>query len=75
MFEAALDQVGVLARECAHVGDHLVDDIEGATAVGMHTVWVNFADAPLTTADPAPSETVRELPQVVAAIERIDAAG
>ena len=43
MFETALRHAGVRAAEAVHVGDHPVDDIEGASNVGMHTVWMNGA--------------------------------
>jgi len=36
IFEAALTQAGVAAREAAMVGDSLKADIEGAVALGMH---------------------------------------
>ena len=42
MFEAALRRTGVSARAAAHVGDHPIDDIEGARAVGMRAIWVNY---------------------------------
>ncbi len=41
MFEAALNHRGVPAHEAVHIGDHPVDDIQGAASVGMHTVWAN----------------------------------
>ena len=45
MFHAALERAGVPASATVHVGDQPVDDIEGARAVGMHTVWVNLGNA------------------------------
>ena len=41
MFQAALAHTGVDATAAVHVGDHPVDDIQGAREIGMHTVWVN----------------------------------
>ncbi len=41
MFHAALRQTGVSATAIIHVGDDPEHDIQGARAVGMHTVWVN----------------------------------
>jgi len=43
MFEAALERTGVAATRAVHVGDHPVDDIQGAREVGMFTIWVNRA--------------------------------
>lgn len=42
MFEAALARTGVTAAEAVHVGDHPIDDIQGAREVGMFTIWVNL---------------------------------
>lgn len=43
MFERALAHAGVPPSEAVHVGDHPVDDIEGAGAAGMATIWLNPA--------------------------------
>jgi FMN phosphatase YigB (HAD superfamily) len=46
------------------VGDHLHDDIAGAAAVGMHTIWIN----PDRTIEPdqgiSPSHTVHTIVDV-----------
>jgi putative hydrolase of the HAD superfamily len=44
LFLAALAHTGVAASNTVHIGDHPVDDIQGAKAVGMKTVWVNLDD-------------------------------
>jgi putative hydrolase of the HAD superfamily len=41
IFQAALDRLGVRAQEAAMVGDSLVEDVEGARALGMHAVLVD----------------------------------
>lgn len=41
MFQAALQQTGVNARDIIHVGDDPVHDVQGARDMGMRTVWVN----------------------------------
>src|SRR5918912_3158182 len=50
IFRAALERLGVEAREAAVVGDSLEDDIEGARALGMRAVLVDregrFPDVP-----------------------------
>lgn len=73
MFQAALCHAGAAPDESIHVGDHLIDDVQGAAAVGMHTIWVNLNDQPLTPDGPRPSGTVcgmSEVPGAVVAIER-----
>ena len=40
IFRSLLDELGVAPEEAVHVGDRLLDDIEGASAVGMRTIWL-----------------------------------
>jgi putative hydrolase of the HAD superfamily len=74
MFEAALRTAGVSAERCIHIGDHPVDDIAGATAVGMHTIWVNWHAAALPTDAPRPSREVADLAAIPDAVRAISAA-
>ena len=38
IFEAALERLGLAADEVVHVGDHEVEDVEGARAVGLRAL-------------------------------------
>jgi len=40
IFEIVLERLGVEPREALHVGDNLADDVSGAAAAGIHTVWL-----------------------------------
>ncbi|WP_193073396.1 HAD family hydrolase [Pseudomonas sp. FME51] len=40
-FLAALERAGVEPHQALHIGDHPVDDIQGAREVGLHTLWFN----------------------------------
>ncbi len=71
MFRAALKHTGASARETVHVGDHLVDDIQGAAGVGMHTIWVNLTGSPPPTETAAPTDTVSRVQDIPAAVIRI----
>jgi 2-haloalkanoic acid dehalogenase type II len=68
MFEAALNRTGVAPDAMVHVGDHPVDDIAGAAALGIHTIWVNRrgvdypADAPATRT----AADLRDVPRIIA---------
>ena len=44
IFQAALERLGVEAREAAMVGDSLEDDVEGARALGMRAFLVDRDD-------------------------------
>jgi putative hydrolase of the HAD superfamily len=74
MFHAALQHAAAKPSESVHIGDHLVDDMEGAANVGMHTVWVNLNDSDHPEHALRPSETVSKLQDIDHAIERIDSA-
>jgi putative hydrolase of the HAD superfamily len=72
MFQAALQRSGVAAREVVHVGDDPEHDIAGASAVGMHTVWINPRGLPWP-AGPRPSRQINSLRQLPRAIAEIAA--
>jgi len=71
IFHAALSAAGVAPAESIHVGDNLVDDIHGAAAVGMHTIWVNIGRAGVEDSDARPSEVVEHLRDLPTAVGRI----
>lgn len=41
MFEKALSYAGVQAPQAVHIGDHPVNDVQAARALGIRTIWVN----------------------------------
>jgi putative hydrolase of the HAD superfamily len=71
MFRAALSKTGARPEESIHVGDHLVDDVRGASDVGMHTIWVNLRAHDLPDDATAPTHTVRTLSEIPAGVETI----
>ena len=72
MFRAALNAAGIDPTRAVHIGDNLVDDVHGAQAVGMRTIWVNLDDT-----DPAPDSAepdaivthLSQLPEVIAGLD------
>lgn len=70
MFERALAHAGVTPAEAVHVGDHPVDDIEGARGVGMHTVWVDLNDAEDKAAASVTVDRLRDIPGAIEGLER-----
>lgn len=72
MFQTALDQAGVQAHRCVHIGDHLDDDIKGAKAVGMHSIWVNLNNAQSIEKTLKPSYEVNQLNEIVSAVASIE---
>lgn len=67
MFHAALEQAGVAAHQIAHVGDNAEHDVQGARAVGMHTVWMN-SQAVSWPGGPRADREIENLKQLPAAI-------
>jgi len=64
MFRAALEHARSHPGEAVHVGDHLLDDIEGAAGVGMHTIWVNLDRITPPENATSPSQVVHDLVDV-----------
>ena len=71
MFRAALTHVNASPHESVHIGDHLVDDVQGAADVGMHTIWVNLSESQHPGDSARPSAVVRDLKDIAQAIEHI----
>ena len=71
MFQAGMQASGAAGNEIVHVGDNPEHDILGAQQVGMHTVWMNMANAEWPGGPPA-DEEIRHLEELPAAIARID---
>jgi FMN hydrolase / 5-amino-6-(5-phospho-D-ribitylamino)uracil phosphatase len=46
LFLHALELAGCSAERAVHVGDHPLDDMEGAHRCGFHTIWANFKVLP-----------------------------
>ena len=66
-FRALLAAVGVAAAEAVFVGDRQHDDISGAAALGMRTVWVRNDAVP--KADVEPNAVIDELTELVAVVD------
>ncbi|MCG8613330.1 MAG: HAD-IA family hydrolase, partial [Pseudomonadales bacterium] len=42
IFQHALAQINAQPESCIHVGDHIIDDIQGAAESGIKTIWFNW---------------------------------
>ncbi len=69
MFERAMAHAGVTPGEAVHVGDHAIDDVQGATAAGMATVWVNLVDSDATPEATATVTSLEQLPGTLADLD------
>jgi putative hydrolase of the HAD superfamily len=66
-FRALLDALAVSPERCVFVGDRQHDDIGGAAALGMRTVWVRNDAVP--PADVVPDAVVGELSELVPIVD------
>ncbi len=41
LFELALEKTGLTPEEVMHIGDSISSDVKGASALGIHTLWLN----------------------------------
>ena len=73
MFNEALRKAKARPHQGIHIGDHLVDDIEGANSAGMHSIWMNHTGAALESHHSRPTREARALSELVAAVESIRA--
>lgn len=69
MFQRALAHAGVAAAQAVHVGDHLVDDVQGAREAGMATVWLNRGQTDEPVDADATVTSLAELPAALAAMD------
>ncbi len=67
IFQAALTHAGVEPRRVVHVGDDPKNDVLGAAAVGMRTVWYNPALSPWPGGQ-VPDAVIRSLSELADAL-------
>ena len=72
MFEKVSQITDVPPQNSVHIGDNLVDDIEGAANANFLSIWVNLKAETLKTGDAAPSRIVEHLSEIPAAISSLD---
>ncbi len=64
-FQLMVEALGVPAEECLFVGDSQHDDVQGAHAAGMRTVWLTRGGAPLDLRWATPDYQVKDLAGVL----------
>ena len=73
IFRMTLDSLHARPEQAVHVGDHVINDVQGAKQVGMRTVWIEGFYQREDPTDPKtePDIAVPDLGQVVGAIEKL----
>ena len=72
MFQRVSEITDVPPQNSIHIGDNLVDDIEGAANANFLSIWVNLKAETLKTGDATPSRIVEHLSEIPAAISSLD---
>lgn len=63
IFRRAASRLGVPCRNCLFVGDHPINDIQGAQSAGMKPVYINFVGNPVKPQD---------VPEIISVTEILD---
>lgn len=64
IFQAALQAHDLLPSEAVHVGDSLHEDVQGAAAVGLHSVWLARDDDKAVANDVTRIARLTQLPEL-----------
>lgn len=64
LFQMILGRLGVSPGETAYVGDRQLEDVFGATQMGMHPIWINRDDRPLHPDLPTPTHRISSLSEL-----------
>jgi len=72
IFAQTLSQAGCRAEEAVHVGDHLIEDIDGAIKAGWRAVWANIGSE-VEPLDPNYNAQITRLADLPGVIETLDA--
>lgn len=64
IFQLALDHFGLSPEQCIYIGDHPVNDIEGAASVGMSTIWMKVNQPWQDRITTSPLHTIKHLSEL-----------
>lgn len=66
IFEAAWTELNLRPEQCIYVGDHPVNDIEGASLAGLGTIWVQVNQPWREELTATPLHTITRLDELLA---------
>lgn len=69
LFRKMLNTLGIEAGEAVYVGDRQLEDVQGPTVVGLHTVWINRSASPADPNLPEPTHQISSLLELPALLE------
>ena len=73
IFKLTMDFLGSTPEQTIHVGDHVINDVQGAKQVGMSTIWIEgfYQREDLNDPKTEPDIAVTALAEVVPAVEKL----
>ncbi|MFB3097838.1 MAG: HAD family hydrolase [Dehalococcoidia bacterium] len=73
IFRLTVDSLHTTPEQTVHVGDHVINDVQGAKQVGMKTIWIEGFYEREDPTDPKtePDIAVPDLGEVVSAVEKL----
>ena len=69
LFRKMLNTLDVAAEESVYVGDRQLEDVQGATEVGIHAVWINRTATPADPDLPEPAHQISSLLELPGLLE------
>ncbi|MBY0202301.1 HAD family hydrolase [Paenibacillus cucumis (ex Kampfer et al. 2016)] len=61
IFQLALDHFGIEPEQCLYIGDHPLNDIQGAAKAGMNTIWMKVNQPWPEKVETTPLHTIQQL--------------
>ncbi len=65
IFQYVLEKLGVRPEETIHVGDLMEQDVVGAKAAGIKTVWIKNEEEPIIEEPDHTIRSITELPKII----------
>ena len=69
MFKEVLKRTRLYPENAVHIGDNLVDDIEGASNAGFYSIWVNLKAEKISKDGAKPNHVVTSLSEISTLLE------
>jgi putative hydrolase of the HAD superfamily len=69
MFHLVLRKTKLKPENAVHIGDNLVDDIEGAYNAGFYSIWVNLKSETMSKKGAQPNQIVTSLSEIPTLLE------
>ncbi len=71
MFDRTLRDMETAPEDTVHIGDHLKNDVLGAKAAGLRTIWIETHDDRREPVEVVPDVTVKTLGEVADGVRRL----